>query len=73
MEFTQEIFKRTTIKGAADYQIMYYSLFNDVTRALRLLQNSEDDNAKKVLELLKTAQCVTEDIYINSENTLKEV
>ena len=43
------------------YKKMYLHLFNHVTDAIRLLENSQFD---KAATLLKRAQCECEDLYI---------
>lgn len=64
--------RKETEGNPADYQAMYDFLFKEVTKALKYLQDSEDEEVKKAREILKSAQCVTEEIYIDSENTPKE-
>lgn len=54
----------------ADYKKMYFTLFNNVTDAINLLEDTEYIKLKKVsdaIEILKNAQIECEDIYIDSE------
>lgn len=48
-----------------DYQSMYRVLFKNVTYALEILQESEEECVKKVQEILKNGQCKCEEIYID--------
>ena len=78
LRFTEDILKWKNVRDMiwnikkqegdekADYQLMYDSLFSDVTSALRILQRSEDVNAKKASQILMKGQCKTEEIYIES-------
>ena len=43
------------------YEKMYYTLFNAITDALRLM---EREDYAKVVALLTEAQCKTEEMYI---------
>lgn len=68
MKISRKIFNRAAaknkigVKSRADYQLMYDLLFNAVTSALIHLKNSESKKAEKILE---SAQCKTEEIFIN--------
>ena len=53
----------------ADYKRMYFTLFNNVTDAISLLEQTGDIKLKKVsdaIEILKDAQIECEDIYIDT-------
>lgn len=54
-------------KDEADYQAMYHSLFKDVTDALEVLKDSEDEHANTAVRILESGQCRTEEIYMQSE------
>lgn len=43
-------------EDTADYKSRYELLSKDVTSALKLLENSEEDNVKKAREILKSAK-----------------
>ena len=43
------------------YEKMYYTLFNGITDALRLM---EQEGYEEAAALLKEAQCKTEEMYI---------
>lgn len=47
-----------------DYRAMYYSLFQDVTDAVKVLECVKDDHVKEAVRILESAQCKTEEIYI---------
>ena len=54
----------------ADYKKMYFTLFNKVTDAIDMLEDTGDIKLKKVsdaIEILKDAQIECEDIYINTD------
>ncbi len=50
----------------ADFEKMYFCLFNHITDALELLGNLD---CKKAEELLKSAQQEAEEIYISGEKS----
>lgn len=52
----------------ANYQEMSDSLFRDVTKALKYLQCSEDDNGRKALKILELAQYKADETYIGTNN-----
>ena len=54
-------------KDEAYYQVMYHSLFQDVTDALEVLKDSKDEHANAASRILESGQCRTEEIYIQSE------
>ena len=47
-----------------NYEKMYYTLFNAITDALRLLEREKNHDAVAVL---MAAQCQTEELYIEAE------
>lgn len=47
-----------------DYQKAYTLLFNRITDAINVLQEDEPKDIYKALEILKNAQCDTEEMYI---------
>ena len=47
-----------------NYEKMYYTLFNSITDALRLLEQEKTTDAVIVLA---TAQCKTEEMYMADE------
>ena len=47
-----------------NYEKMYYTLFNAITDALRLLEQEKNTDAAIVLA---TAQCQTEELYMADE------
>ena len=54
----------------ADYKKMYFTLFNKVTDAIDMLEDTGDIKLKKVsdaIEILKDAQIECEDIYIDTD------
>lgn len=54
----------------ADYKRMYFTLFNNVTDAINLLEDTGDIKLNKVseaIEILKNAQIECEEIYINTD------
>ena len=54
----------------ADYKKMYFTLFNNVTDAINLLEETGKIKLKKVsdaIEILKEAQIECENIYIETD------
>lgn len=51
----------------ADYQAMYFVLFETITHALELLEDSNDKIVEDACRILKNGQCRSEAIYIRSE------
>lgn len=51
----------------ADYQAMYFVLFETITHALELLEDSNDKIIEDACRILKNGQCRSEAIYIRSE------
>ena len=53
----------------ADYKRMYFTLFNNVTDAINLLEDTGDIKLQKVsdaIEILKNAQIECEEIFIKT-------
>ena len=53
----------------ADFEKMYYLLFNKITDSIEILEKSpaKCPAMYEVIDILKDAQIETEDIYINGE------
>ncbi len=54
----------------ADYKKMYFTLFNEVTDAINLLEDTGDIKLKKVsdaIDKLKNAQIECEEIYVATD------
>lgn len=51
----------------ADYQAMYFVLFEAITHALELLKDSKDKTVEDACRILKNGQCRSEAVYIRSE------
>lgn len=57
---------------SAYYQAMYDTLFKRISDALQHMRYSEDEEIKKAVKILETAQCLTEEIYMHTENAPEE-
>ena len=55
------------INKQADYQAMYFILFETITKTLELLENSKDDKVQKACQILRNGQCRSEIIYSRAE------
>lgn len=53
-----------------DYMAMYDSLFRDVSKAIQLLQENGRNSVEKAEQILKRAQCATEELYIASDEPM---
>lgn len=51
----------------ADYQAMYFVLFEAITHALKLLENSNDKTIEDACRILKNGQCRSEAVYMRLE------
>ncbi len=51
----------------ADYQAMYFVLFETITHALKLLEDSNDKTVKDTCRILKNGQCRSEAVYMRLE------
>lgn len=47
-----------------NYRAMYFYLFNAITDALEILENN---NISGAMEILRDAQCETEELYIEDK------
>ena len=56
-----------TLKDLRLYEKMYFTLFNDVTKAVKELQQKNYIQAETTL---KNAQCKTEEIYVSEGRSL---
>jgi|GEM_PF-1099953 len=55
-----------------DYEKMYLFLFNEVSKALAILKGNGQHANENAVELLKNAQCKTEEIFINTDQIRQE-
>lgn len=63
----KDMIQNLGINRQADYQAMYFILFETITKTLELLENSNDDKVKKACQVLKNGQCRSEIIYSRAE------
>lgn len=50
-----------------DYREMYFILFHTITCALEILQELEEETAKKACDILKNGQSRGEEMYVSNE------
>lgn len=67
--FMQDMTRNVEIEkqdNKADYQKMYYSLFREISNALKIMEGTSDKIAKEASDILKNSQCRTEEIYLSN-------